>query len=121
MKKNQREVRHTIWIEVPGGINLGKGRAMFLQKIEETGSIAEAAFMKVLRSCLINKSHHSHVGGNLLEVSREFILRLKLRDPRGAALCMCKDDDDTPGIYKTASKQMQRWRQHTSLKPYCHA
>lgn len=37
------EVKGSIWIEVPGGLKMGIGRATLLQQIEETGSIAEAA------------------------------------------------------------------------------
>ena len=37
------EVKGNLWIEGPGGLMLGKGRAALLQKIAATGSIAEAA------------------------------------------------------------------------------
>ncbi len=43
MNGTNLEVKGTVWIEAPGGLKMGKGRASLLQQIEETGSIAEAA------------------------------------------------------------------------------
>lgn len=37
------EVRGNLWLQGAQGLMLGKGRAMLLRQIEETGSIAEAA------------------------------------------------------------------------------
>lgn len=37
------EVRGNLWLQGEQGLMLGKGRAMLLKQIEETGSIAEAA------------------------------------------------------------------------------
>lgn len=39
----QIQVNGSLWLETPEGLKIGKGRAMLLQKIDETGSIAEAA------------------------------------------------------------------------------